>query len=80
MIKKIITHDGQFHADEVFAVALLLRVFGLVPVVRTRVVTKEDLDDPEIWVLDQYGQYDRLKHNFDHHQDKELAVLLPQPC
>jgi uncharacterized UPF0160 family protein len=70
----LITHDGQFHADELFTIALTHWVFGPVPYKRTRKVTQAELDDPSIWVLDQYGQMDVVKHNFDHHQDKSLQA------
>lgn len=70
----LITHDGQFHADELFTIAIIHKVFGPVPYKRTRKVYQEELDDPSIWVLDQYGQLDVVKHNFDHHQDKTLQA------
>ena len=70
----IITHDGQAHADEIFSCALIRHVFGDIPVKRTRDVSKDQLDDPNIWVLDQCGEYDTTKHNFDHHHNKDLEA------
>lgn len=70
----LITHDGQFHADEVFTIALIHKAFGKIPYRRTRKVSQEELDNPDIWVLDQYGQLDVTKHNFDHHQDKSIQA------
>lgn len=70
----LITHDGQFHADEIVTIAILYLAFGVVPYKRTRSVTKEELDNPDIWVLDQYGQLDVVKHIFDHHQSKDLQA------
>ena len=69
---KIITHNGLFHADEVFAIALIHEVIGECKVERTRNVSTEELDNQDIWVLDQYGELDEAKHNFDHHQDPEI--------
>lgn len=73
IIKKIITHNGQFHADEIFACALLQCLFGdQIPVERTRDISAEDIDDPTVWVLDVARMYDRDKKVFDHHQDESL--------
>ena len=69
---RIITHDGLFHADEVFAIALIFQFIGVCPVERRRKVSKEELQNPEVWVLDQYGELNSQLHNFDHHQDKTL--------
>ncbi len=66
-IKKIITHAGVFHADEVLAIATL-RIFGVdVPIERKFQITQEEIDDPEIWILDIGMVQDFEKHNFDHH-------------
>lgn len=73
-MKKIITHSGVFHADEVFAIALLFEIRGKVPLVRTRTITDEDLNNPDIWVLDVGKQLDPVLHNFDHHQDSILSA------
>lgn len=70
----IITHDGLFHADEVFAIALIHRFIGHCPVVRTRRIATSDLTNPEMWVLDQGGKYEPELNNFDHHQDKTLPA------
>ena len=63
----IVTHNGNFHADDIFAVATLTLVFGEenVSVIRTR--------DPNIiqgadYVVDVGGIYDESKNRFDHHQ------------
>lgn len=70
--ERIITHDGIFHADEVMAIALIHEVVGFLPVTRTRKVTSEELEDPKVWVLDQYGRLEPNLRNFDHHQDKNI--------
>lgn len=65
--KKIITHSGNFHADEVFACATLSIIFGdNVEIVRSR--------NPELWegadiVVDVGGIYNEDSNRFDHHQE-----------
>ncbi|MBI5400913.1 MAG: MYG1 family protein [Candidatus Yonathbacteria bacterium] len=66
MKKKIVTHSGNFHTDEVFACAVLSLLHeGAVEIVRSR--------DPEVWatgdyVVDVGGEYDPAHGSFDHHQ------------
>ena len=65
--KSIITHSGQFHADDVFAVAALQILFGEnnVEITRTRdeaIIAKGNI------VIDVGGIYDESKDRFDHHQ------------
>lgn len=59
------THNGKFHSDDVFSVALLTTLYPDAKVVRSR-----DLDvlkDLDI-VLDVGGEYDVSAKRFDHHQ------------
>ncbi len=61
----IATHNGKFHADDVFGVALLRQLFPDSTTVRTR--------DPEVLaqadiVLDVGGVFDPQTLRFDHHQ------------
>jgi uncharacterized UPF0160 family protein len=67
--KKLVTHDGSFHADDIFAAATLaiyLEKLGeTFEIIRTR--------DPEViqsgdYVFDVGGIYDADKNRFDHHQ------------
>jgi len=67
--KKLITHNGSFHADDVFACATLCLMLEKnqeeFEIFRTR--------DPEIikngdYVFDLGGVYDEIKNRFDHHQ------------
>lgn len=65
-VKTIVTHNGPFHADDVFAVALLKTLYPKSKVIRTR--------DPEVIatgdiVLDVGGVYDTEKSKYDHHQE-----------
>ncbi|XBH20665.1 MYG1 family protein [Jonesiaceae bacterium BS-20] len=61
----IATHNGKFHADDVFGVALLRQLFPQAQVVRTR--DQAVLDAADI-VLDVGGVYDPKILRFDHHQ------------
>lgn len=71
-ITKIITHAGQFHADEILACALL-RVLGFdAPIERTYTPSESDFADPAVFVLDVGQRYEPEKGNFDHHQDSSL--------
>lgn len=74
-ITKIITHNGVHHTDEIFAIALLLEfVNPSLEIIRTREITSEMLANPDIFVIDQGGEYDTILHNFDHHQDENLPA------
>lgn len=61
----IATHNGPFHADDVFAVTTLRHVFPSATVVRTRDAGKIELSDI---VVDVGGVYDASHARFDHHQ------------
>lgn len=65
MITKIVTHPGGAHKDDLLAVSVLVAVHGA-PIVR-RVPTDDELDDPEIAVVDVGGSDDSSRSNFDHH-------------
>ncbi len=74
MIKKIITHAGVFHADEVLAVAIL-RYYGInCQVERKFNVSPEELNDPSILVLDVAKVHDPMLGNFDHHQSADMPA------
>lgn len=62
---KVVVHDGAFHADDVFAVAILKKVFDKILIYRSR--------DPEVWKdcdfrVDVGKEYDPKTGDFDHHQ------------
>lgn len=62
----IVTHSGRFHADDLFATAMLLEYFGgKAKVIRT---TDQKIIDCADFVLDIGGVYDPEKKRFDHHQ------------
>lgn len=63
--KTIVTHSGNFHADDVFSIAALKQVIPAFTLVRTRdvkLITKADI------VIDVGGEYDPEAGRFDHHQ------------
>lgn len=73
---KIVTHNGNAHADEFLAVCLALAVHGIVPVERTRKPAREDLENPEVMVFDIGQRYEPASSNFDHHHDTSLPSTL----
>ncbi|MFT7053414.1 MAG: uncharacterized UPF0160 family protein [Psychromonas sp.] len=61
----IATHNGNFHADDVFSIAALKMIFPSFKLIRTRdlaLIGKADI------VLDVGGEYDPDAGRFDHHQ------------
>ncbi|WP_017221413.1 MYG1 family protein [Moritella dasanensis] len=63
--KTIATHNGKFHADDVFSIATLKQIFPSFKLVRTRdlsVIGEADI------VIDVGGEYDPDTGRFDHHQ------------
>lgn len=69
MLKGIITHGGQAHADEFLAICLLMAA-GEYPLIFRREPTPKELADHEMWVIDIGGRLEPELHNFDHHQYK----------
>jgi uncharacterized UPF0160 family protein len=69
MFSQIVTHNGKFHSDEIMAIAIVRSLFNNeIPVIRSRVITKEMLSDPSILVIDVGGSFNPSLSNFDHHQ------------
>jgi len=63
--KTIVTHNGNFHADDVFSVAAFKSIFPSFKLIRTRdseLIAKADI------VIDVGGEYDSNTDRFDHHQ------------
>lgn len=64
--KLLVTHNGTFHADDIFATASLSILFdGNIKVIRTRdpqIIAKGDI------VYDVGGIYNKELNRFDHHQ------------
>ena len=61
----IVTHNGNFHADDVFSIAALKCVFPDFKLIRTRDIKL--INNADI-VIDVGGEYDADKNRFDHHQ------------
>ncbi len=61
---KVITHSGTFHADDVFAFAVLRAALGSFNFIRTR--SADVIDSADI-VFDVGGVYDPEKRRYDHH-------------
>ena len=66
MIKTIITHPGGAHKDDFLACSVLLSNHP-VSIFR-RDPTEQELEDPEVAVVDIGHQHDPQLNNFDHHQ------------
>lgn len=65
MTKRIATHSGSFHADDVFGVAVLAALFPDHEIVRTR--DESQFPDAD-FVVDVGGTWDAASGRFDHHQ------------
>ncbi|WP_338398449.1 MYG1 family protein [Persicobacter psychrovividus] len=76
----LITHDGHFHADEIFATAIGL-LYAEAFQYQTKIVRTRDADrisavknkSNAVWTIDVGGTFDPDTNDFDHHQDKDLA-------
>ena len=68
---QVVTHSGIFHADEVFAFALLCIAYGQenFSVIRTRdaEVLAKATQDKDVWVIDVGNDFNPSMLNFDHH-------------
>ena len=72
-IKKLITHDGSFHSDDIFACATLCLMLQKnnepFEIIRTRdekIFKNAKADDS--YIFDVGGVYDEKENRFDHHQ------------
>lgn len=67
LMHKVVTHDGKFHPDDVFAVATLQLHYGVdaLEIIRTRDTAQIHAADI---VVDVGGVYDPRAQRFDHHQ------------
>jgi uncharacterized UPF0160 family protein len=69
--RNILTHDGKFHADDVFSVATLSVLYdGKIKITRSRnpEIIKSFLEKGDI-ILDNGRDYNPDKNIFDHHQE-----------
>lgn len=65
MIKKIVTHPGGAHKDDLLATCVLIAIHGCE--IERREPTPEDLADPNVAVIDIGNTHDPALSNFDHH-------------
>lgn len=65
MHKRIVTHNGHYHPDDIFAVATLLLVYPDAVVMRSR--DQDEIDNADI-VVDVGLEYEPSRFRFDHHQ------------
>ena len=72
-MKTIITHSGNFHADDVFATATLFLAYPDEELEITRTRDKEAIEAGDI-VFDVGGVYDTKILRFDHHQEGGAGV------
>jgi hypothetical protein len=73
-IPLVVTHNGQHHADEILACAILKSVYTDIELVRNHEITDEILDDARVIVVDIGRVYDPGLNNFDHHQNIALPA------
>jgi len=73
-INSVITHGGQFHADEILAVAVIRLILPNISVSRKFKITPTEYNDPTILVIDVGRFYNPEKGLFDHHQDRSLMA------
>src|SRR3989344_3165365 len=66
---RLVTHDGSFHADDIFAAAtlaiMLEKKSEQFEIIRTR---DKEIVEKGYYVFDGGGIYDENKNKFDHHQ------------
>ena len=67
-MKKVITvgtHNGEFHADEIFALSILKKIYSNMKIIRTR--DREKLKRMDFRV-DVGNKYNSKTNDYDHHQ------------
>lgn len=74
-VVSIATHDGLFHADEVFSFALLEVIYPNINIEIARTRNKDILDKMHV-VLDVGGSYDPQRLRIDHHQKEGVPTYI----
>jgi len=67
-VEKIIVHAGSCHDDEIVAISLALATMGYLVDVFRRDPTPEELNNPNVLVMDVGGIHNPSDLCFDHHQ------------
>ncbi|MDA3836102.1 MAG: MYG1 family protein [Nanoarchaeota archaeon] len=62
----IATHNSKFHADDIFSIVILKKIFGAVEIVRTR---DEALLKKADFRVDVGNKYNHKTKDYDHHQE-----------
>src|SRR3989344_6430775 len=89
-MKKLITHNGSFHADDIFAAATFILYLERTnndfsaqggpalgwEIIRTR---DEEIIKSGDYVFDVGGVYDEVENRFDHHQKGGAGQRPPPP-
>lgn len=73
----IVTHNGVFHTDEVFATAFIEVIYNReANIIRTRnhELLNKYMSDTRVYVLDVGSSYESELRNFDHHQLKDSSI------
>ena len=70
--RKVVTHAGVFHGDDVVAVAIAMCAYGAIALERTFTPAPQDLANPEVIILDVGIEFNPEMGNFDHHSDAML--------
>lgn len=71
----IITHNGNAHFDEFLAVSLILAVENETHFyIERRDPTEDELNDPQVYVVDIGLRHEPERRNFDHHQDLNIPA------
>jgi len=65
---RIVTHAGPAHRDEFIAISLLLFEKNPIAKIERKNPTEEELQDPNVYVVDVGKKYEPELNNFDHHQ------------
>lgn len=74
-MKKIVTHGGTHHADEILGIATIHEfVDPNLPIERTFKPSNEDLNDDQVFVLDIAKRFEPSLNNFDHHQNGSIPA------
>lgn len=70
MIKKIITHAGKAHRDDLYSCAVALNFYPKIETIERRNPTIEELESSNVLILDVGEKHEPEKNNFDHHLKK----------
>ncbi len=74
VFKQVITHAGQFHADEILAIAVMRLIQPNIKVIRKFRITPMEYNDPLTVIIDVGRYFEPGKNLYDHHQDKSLPA------